>query len=78
MMRFDWTVTIDGVDVSALVKAGGTIDYGTPAHLGGFQAPITAFDMFTEEGNPQWAGSWPALDLGMPVIIHVTWDGITQ
>jgi hypothetical protein len=76
---YDWTVTIDGVDVSQWVKAAGTIDYGRPSRFAGFQAPMAVFDMFTQDENPSPAPvTWPTVDLGDPVIIHVTWDGVTQ
>lgn len=79
MTRYDWTVTIDGVDVSQWVKAGGSIDYGTRTKATGFQSPTAVFEMFTKDENPNPAPvTWPILRLGDYVIIHVTHDGITQ
>lgn len=79
MMRFDWTVTVNGVDISHLVKAGGTIDYGRPTRFTSFQAPIAVFELLTKDENPNPAPPvWPTIRLGDPVIIHVTHDGTTQ
>ena len=78
MLRYDWTVAIDGVDVSQLVKAAGSIDYGIKTPGSGFSAPSAVFDMFSQDGWPQYAGVWPDIELGMEVLIHVTWDGLTQ
>lgn len=78
MTTYDWTVTIDGVNVSALVKAGGTIDYGRPTRNTGFSAPVAVFELFTQTTFPNYGGSWPTVNLEDDVIIHVTWDGVTQ
>lgn len=77
-MIYDWTVSIDGVDVSDLIPEAGSIDYGRQGSGVGFAAPRAEFTMFTEAGFPEYAGTWPVLEDGQPVIIHVTWDGITQ
>lgn len=70
-LRADWTVTVKGVDVSARVQAGGTIDHGRPTVFSDFQAPRAVFDMLTY--------SLPSgVTVGDPVIIHVTVDGTTQ
>lgn len=78
MTTYDWTVTIDGVNVSALVIGGGTIDYGRPTKASGFQSPVAQFDLFTQATFPNYGGAWPTVTLGDSVIIHVTWDGVTQ
>lgn len=78
-MRYDWTVSIGGVDVSQWVKAGGTIDYGKQSAATSFQTPTATFNLFTPDENPSPApGTWPTVNLGDEVLIHVTWDGITQ
>jgi hypothetical protein len=77
-MIYDWTVTIDGVDVSDLIPEAGTIDYGRQGTGTAFAAPRAEFVMFSEAGHPEYAGTWPVLEDGQPVIVHVTWDGITQ
>lgn len=78
MTTYDWTVTIDGVNVSPLVKAGGTIDYGRPTRNTGFSAPVAVFELFTQTTFPNYGGAWPTINLEDDVIIHVTWDGVTQ
>ena len=79
-MRYDFTVTIDGVDVSEFVFATGTIDYGKQGTGVAFQSPIARFDMLLPEANPNPApsGAYPALAKWQSVVIHVTWDGETQ
>ena len=76
---FDWTVTIDGIDVSAFVLAAGTIDYGRQGKGNAFSAPRAMFDMLLPEANPNPApGTFPTLEKWQSVVIHVTWDGTTQ
>lgn len=77
-MIYDWTISIDGVDVSDLIPEAGTIDYGRQGTGTMFSAPRAEFVMFTEAGHPNYDGTWPVLEDGQPVLIHVTWDGITQ
>jgi hypothetical protein len=75
---FDFTVTIDDTDVSQLVKAGGSIDYGRNTVSDGFSSPRAVFTMHTATSWPEYAGDFPTLDEGLPVLIHTTWDGTTQ
>jgi hypothetical protein len=80
-VKYDWTVEVDGDDISQWVKAGGTIDYGKPTRFTSFQAPTAIFDVFTKDSNPNPApapGTWPDIRLGSVVIIHATRDGFTQ
>ena len=80
-MRYDWTVEVDGDDISQWVRASGTIDYGRPTRATRFQAPTAIFDVFTKDENPNPApapGTWPDIRLGSVVIIHATWDGVNQ
>ena len=79
-LAFDFTVTIDGVDVSEFVFATGTIDYGRQGRGTAFSAPRAVFEMFLPEANPNPAPSaaYPALAKRQSVVIHVTWDGVTQ
>ena len=75
----DFTVTIDGTDVSAFVLAGGTIDYGRQGRGVQFSAPIARFDMLLPEANPLPSpGTFPTLEKRQEVLIHVTRDGSTQ
>ena len=77
---FDFTVTIDGVDVSEFVFATGTIDYGRQGRGTSFSAPRAVFEMYLPEANPNPAPSadYPVLAKWQSVTIHVTWDGETQ
>lgn len=78
-LDFDFTVTIDGVDRSAFVLAGGTIDYGRQGSGVSFSAPQARFDMLLPESNPNPSpGTFPALEKWQSVVIHVTHDGVTQ
>jgi len=78
-LAYDFTVTIDGTDVSAFVLAGGTIDYGRQGSGVGFSAPQARFDMMLPESNPLPSpGTYPALEKRQTVVIHVTHDGVTQ
>lgn len=75
----DFTVTINSVDVSGFVIAGGTIDYGVQGTGTVFAAPTARFDMLLPESNPNPVpGTFPTLALRQPVLIHATWDGVTQ
>ena len=77
---FDFTVTINGVDVSEFVFATGTIDYGRQGRGTSFSAPRAVFEMYLPESNPNPAPSaaYPSLAKRQSVVIHVTWDGLTQ
>ena len=85
-MYYDWTVTIDGYDVSEFVYAGGTIVHGRQTDNTGFQVPRAVFRMPagfdpiplpppTMSGDPFWG---VGLFIGANVEISVTWDGYIQ
>lgn len=81
MIEYDWSVSIDGQDVRPILREGGTIDYGRPTASSPWQAPRAVFELETIETYPQYeadGGTWPTIVKGDPVIIHVTWDGVTQ
>lgn len=77
---YDITVTVADVDISAWVTAGATIDRGRASTGEGFTSPTAVFDVFTELGTPNGLDpdDAPVLADGDEVLIHVTWDGITQ
>lgn len=79
-LKVDFTVTIDGVDVSEFVFAAGTIDYGRQGKDTAFSTPRAVFEMYLPEANPNPApsGAYPALEKWQSVVIHVTRDGLTQ
>lgn len=74
-LTFTWTTTIGGVNVSHLVKEGGTIDYGRPTVATAYQAPQAVFDMQTEVDYPNYTGTFPTIEEDDPVTIDVSRDG---
>lgn len=80
-MKYDITVTVAGEDISRFVVVNGTVDRGRASLGEGFTAPQAVFDVLTPYGWSTYIGDpdeFPQLDEGQEVLIHVTWDGLTQ
>lgn len=80
-MKYDVTVTVAGEDISRFVVVNGTVDRGRASLGEGFTAPQAVFDVLTPYGWSTYIGDsdeFPQLDEGQEVLIHVTWDGLTQ